>query len=81
VSGLIKHQKCKAANQDPAQEENNARASTHWRADISITIVATNRRRHGAAASVVQQPQSDEQEEIFHIDILSPPDASWMVGF
>jgi hypothetical protein len=56
VPGLIKHQKCKAANQDPAQEENNARASTHWRADISITIVTTNRRGHSAAASVVQQP-------------------------
>ena len=54
--GLIKHQNCKAANQDPAQKENKARASTHWRADISITIVTTYRRRHSAAASVVQQP-------------------------
>jgi hypothetical protein len=56
VLGLIKHQKCKAANQDPAQEENNARASAHRRANIPITIVTTYRRRHSAAASVVQQP-------------------------
>jgi hypothetical protein len=72
MPGLIKHQECKAANQDPANEENNARASTHWRANISITIVTTYRGGHGAAAGVVQQPYRDEQEEIFHIDILPP---------